>query len=265
MSKNKADIKKAKRFAEGMRAAGKLAAQILNELEVRIQEGMSTLDIDRIVLELTAAAGAICAPYRYKSRNGIPFPAHCCTSVNEVICHGIPRDTHILKSGDIINVDVTPKLAGYHGDSSRMFCIGTVLPAARRLVETTKECLELGIKACYPNCPVTVIGEAIEPYALKNGFSTVVEYTGHGTGTVFHKQPTIFHVVIDDRFDKSRFVIETIKVGTAFTIEPMLNMGQPYTQLMPDGWTVVTKDGSLSAQWEHTLLMTKTGVEVLTQ
>ena len=260
------DKKRAKQFAEGMRAAGKLAHQILNELEDQVVEGMSTWDIDILVHKMTSDAGAISAPYRYKSPTGVPFPAHCCTSVNNVICHGIPSKEVILKSGDILNIDVTPKLLGYHGDSSRMFSVGKVSFEDTRLIIVTLDALHAGIAACYPDCPVTVIGEAIEPIAKRHGFSIVSNFTAHGTGKTFHKPPTIFHCTIPASLASRIYPhgVPLLSPGTAFTIEPMLNAGDKENIELEDGWTIVTKDGSKSAQWEHTLLMTSSGVEILT-
>jgi methionyl aminopeptidase len=244
-----------KRFAEGMRNAGRLAYQILEELEGFIEHGVCTEDIDRFVDKLTSEAGATSAPFEYKG-----FPAHCCTSVNEVVCHGIP-DWYVLKDGDIINVDVTPKLRGYHGDSSRMFSIGQISADDQKLIDVTKECLRLGIEAVSPGCDIGVIGQAIEPYAKSHGFSVVRAYTGHGIGKSFHQAPPIPHMAVKAG---ENTVLPTLNPGMAFTIEPMINAGGMKIFLEADGWTVTTADDSRSAQWEHTLLVTQEGIEVLT-
>jgi methionyl aminopeptidase len=253
-SQNRNRRRGSKRFAEGMRAAGKLAYLLLEELEGFIEPGVTTEEIDQLVDRLTFEAGALSAPFGYQG-----FPAHCCTSVNEVICHGIPSD-RVLVSGDIINVDVTPKLHGYHGDSSRMFCVGEVSDEAGRLVSAAYECMWLGIKAVRPGCPVDVVGQAIQPYAEAEGFSVVKQFTGHGTGKTFHKDPPIPHMIVKP----GNTALPTLKVGTAFTIEPMINAGGWEAKVLEDGWTAVTADESLSAQWEHTLLVTREGIEVVT-
>jgi methionyl aminopeptidase len=237
-----------------MRAAGKLAHQLLDELEGFIEPGVTTLAIDELVDRLTTEAGALSAPYNYGN-----FPAHCCTSINETICHGIPGKTE-LAEGDILNVDVTPKLHGFHGDSSRMFKIGTVSPEAEKLVEVAYQCLLKGIAALSPGCPVSVVGEAIQPFAAEHGFSVVQKYTGHGIGKVFHKDPPIPHMT----FDSSAVKLPPLRPGMAFTIEPMINAGGHEAKVLGDNWTVITADCSLSAQWEHTILMTHEGAEVLT-
>lgn len=245
-----------------MRAAGLLAWQILEELETFIEPGVTTQAIDDLVDRLTSDAGAISAPLNYGN-----FPAHCCTSVNEVICHGIPTDRELVE-GDIINVDVTPKLLGYHGDTSRMYTLGKVSDEAAKLIEVTFQCMWKGIESVYPNCPINVVGEAIQPHAEEHGFSVVRQYTGHGTGKIFHKDPPIPHMIVklgnDPEWDKG-LTWPILKPGMAFTIEPMINVGGWEAHLLPDNWTAITKDKSLSAQWEHTLLMTANGVEILTR
>ncbi len=258
MAKTRAERKKAKRFAEDMRAAGLLAWSILEELEAFIIPGVSTLEIDQHVDKLTSEAGAVSAPFNYGN-----FPAHCCTSINEVICHGIPEDRKLV-DGDIINVDVTPKLYGHHGDSSRMYTVGKVSDEAAKLIEVTQQCLMIGIDSLYPNCPINVVGEAIEPHANKHDFSVVRTYTGHGTGKTFHMDPPIPHMVVKFEANMRWTEWPTLKPGMAFTIEPMLNVGGWESKITENGWTALTKDGSLSAQWEHTLLMTANGVVVLT-
>ncbi len=266
-NRNRGRSKEKVRFADGMRDAGKLASQLLDELEFIVSPGIDTAFIDHMVDRLTRDAGALSAPFHYGRP---PFPAHCCTSINQVVCHGIPAPL-VLEPGDIINVDVTPKLRGYHGDSSRMFVIGDVSPEAQKLVDVTKECLELGIAACTPGCGINVIGEAIEPHATANGFSVVKQFTGHGIGKKFHTDPPIPHMILKGAEGAGSTLENPVPIefpklnpGMAFTIEPMLNAGGWECEVLGDGWTVVTKDGSLSAQWEHTLLMTEDGVEVLT-
>lgn len=259
MGKTRAQRKHAKRFAEDMRAAGLLAWNILEELEGFIVAGVSTLEIDQHVDKLTSDAGAISAPFNYGN-----FPAHCCTSINEVVCHGIPEDRQLV-DGDIINVDVTPKLYGLHGDSSRMYTIGKVSDEAAKLIEVTQQCLMIGIDSLYPNCPINVVGEAIEPHAEKHGFQVVKEFTGHGTGKTFHMDPPIPHMSVAFEGNMRWTEWPRLKPGMAFTIEPMLNVGGWETEMTENGWTAVTKDGSLSSQWEHTIYMAHDGVEVLTR
>ena len=260
MAKTRAQRNKAKRFAENMRAAGLLAWQILEELETFIRlPGVTTLEIDKFVDQLTSEAGAISAPLNYGN-----FPAHCCTSINEVVCHGIPSDRE-LAEGDIINVDVTPKLYGCHGDSSRMYTLGKVSDEAAKLIEVTQQCLKIGIDSLYPNCPINVVGEAIQPHAEKHGFQVVKAFTGHGIGRTFHMDPPIAHMIVKFEGNMRWPECPTLKPGMAFTIEPMLNVGGWETVVEKNNWTAVTADGELSAQWEHTLLMTNDGVEVLTR
>ena len=258
MAKTRAQRKNDKRFAEGMREVGLLAWNLLEELENFIVPGVNTLEIDKYVDKLTSDAGAVSAPFNYGN-----FPAHCCTSVNEEICHGVPSD-RVLVEGDIINVDVTPKLHGYHGDSSRMYTLGKVSDEAAKLIEVTQQCLMIGIESLYPNCPINVVGEAIEPHALKHGFQVVKQYTGNGTGKVFHMDPPIPHMIVKFEANMRWPEWPTLKPGRAYTIEPMLNIGGWESKLTGNNWTAVTADGSLSAQWEHTLLMTAGGVVVLT-
>ena len=205
--RTRADRTKDKRFAEGMRSAGALAWDLLEELESFIEAGVTTNDIDALVDRLTTEAGAVSAPFNYGN-----FPKHCCTSINEVICHGIPSDRE-LENGDIINVDVTPKLRGYHGDSSRMYAVNTVSAEAQELMDTARECLQLGIEAVSPFCTIDVIGNAIQPHAEAAGFSVVRQYTGHGIGKIFHKDPPIPHMVVRSNGD-----FPVLNPGMAFTI-----------------------------------------------
>jgi methionyl aminopeptidase len=240
------------RAARGMRAAGRLAAELLDLVEGEIRAGMSTDDVDQIIAHATASRGAISAPLGYRG-----FPAHSCISVNEVVCHGIPSRERVLRNGDIVNVDVTPIVDGFHGDSSRTFLIGDVAPAARRLVEDTYSALWRGIAAVRPGGRVGDIGHAIQRFAEPRGYSIVRQFSGHGIGRQFHTAPVILH------YGKPG-TGQPIEPGMTFTIEPMINLGDWRCCVLEDGWTAVTADGSLSAQFEHTLLVTETGVEVLT-
>ena len=242
---------------EGMRAAGRLAAEILDAVAEVVRPGVSTLEIDRRVDELTRARGAISAPFGYRGHGAPPFPGHCCTSVNDVVCHGIPSASHVLREGDIVNVDVTPVLDGWHGDSSRTFLVGEPSPKARRLVADTRRALWLGIGAVRPGARTGDIGHAIQRFAEAQGYQVVREFTGHGIGRIFHTAPSILH------YGKPG-TGEPLLPGMTFTIEPMVNLGHWKTQILEDGWTAVTVDGSLSAQFEHTVLVTEDGVEVLT-
>jgi methionyl aminopeptidase len=235
----------------GIRKAGSLARQLLDLLDERIRPGATTEDIDRWVRDATAAAGAVCAPLNYKG-----FPKSVCTSVNEVVCHGIPEE-RVLVEGDIVNVDVTPILGGYYGDSSRMYEVGRVSAEAHRLVEVTRECLDLGIRQVRPGGHVGDIGQAIQAHAESNGFSVVRDFVGHGTGVIFHEEPQIPH------FGRRGHGLP-LRPGMVFTIEPMINAGDWPVRILADGWTAVTRDGSLSAQFEHTLLVTPDGVDVMT-
>jgi methionyl aminopeptidase len=236
---------------EKMRAAGRLAADLMKHLEPMVQPGVSTLEINDEAARWTKEHGAVSAPLNYHG-----FPKSICTSVNEVVCHGIPSAKQILKDGDIINVDVTPKLDGYHGDMSKTFFVGTPSPVARKLVEVTEECLKRGIRVVKPGARIGDIGQAIQEYAEAQGFSVVRDFVGHGIGRVFHTAPQIPH------YRQKRG--ERIEVGWVFTIEPMINVGTFHTRVLADNWTAVTEDGKLSAQFEHTLVVTPTGVEILT-
>jgi len=242
---------------EGMRAAGRLAAEILDAVAALVRPGVATLEIDRLVDELTRARGATSAPFGYRGHGAPPFPGHCCTSVNDVVCHGIPSASHVLRDGDIVNVDVTPVLDGWHGDSSRTFGVGELSPKARRLVADTRRALWLGIRAVEPGARTGDIGHAIQRFAEGQGYAVVREFTGHGVGRIFHTAPSILH------YGKPG-TGEPLLPGMTFTIEPMINLGHWKTQILEDGWTAVTVDGSLSAQFEHTVLVTEDGVEVLT-
>jgi methionyl aminopeptidase len=237
---------------EKMRVAGRFAAELLDQIQGQIRPGMTTADIDRLVDEATRARGAISAPYRYHG-----FPAHCCTSVNDVVCHGIPDPQRVLREGDIVNVDVTPIVDGFHGDASRTFLIGEVSPIAKRLVQDTYRSLWRGISAVRPGATTGDIGHAIQSFVEPRGYSVVRQFSGHGIGRLFHTAPAILHYGRPGTGER-------LLPGMTFTIEPMINLGDWRCQVLGDGWTAVTVDGSLSAQFEHTLLVTEDGVEVLT-
>ncbi len=235
-----------------MREAGAAAAQVLLMIEPHIKAGVSTDELNRICHEyIVRDLGCVPAPLNYKG-----FPKSICTSVNHVVCHGIPGPK-VLKKGDIINVDVTVIKDGFHGDTSRMYYVGEPSILARRVCDTTREAMIEGIKLVRPGTRLGDIGQVIQRYAEARGFSVVREYCGHGIGRVFHEDPQVLH------YGKAGTGIE-LQAGMTFTIEPMINAGRPEVKLLPDGWTVVTKDHSLSAQWEHTILVTDEGHEVLT-
>ncbi|MEM7582469.1 MAG: type I methionyl aminopeptidase [Acidobacteriota bacterium] len=236
---------------EGIRRAGQLTRKILNGLKDIAKDGVTTGEIDQWVYDTTLAHGARPATLGYKG-----FPKSCCTSINEVVCHGIPGDRE-LRSGDIVNIDVTSILDGYYGDASNMYLIGDVAPEARQLVEVTKECLDLGIGAVQPNGRIGDIGHAIQTHAESLGFSVVRQFVGHGIGTKFHESVQVPH------FGKPGDGPWMVP-GMVFTIEPMINAGRYGVKILDDDWTAVTRDGSLSAQWEHTIAVTETGVDILT-
>ncbi len=247
-------IKTATELAK-MRVAGRLAAEVLEMIEPMVQPGMTTGEIDRICHEyITETLRAIPAPLNY---NG--FPRSICTSVNDVICHGIPSNTRKLKNGDIINIDVTVIKDEFHGDTSIMVQVGEVAPHAQRLVQVTQECLYLALEVVKPGATLGDIGHVIQRHAEKNYYSVVREYCGHGIGRVFHEDPQVLHYGRKG----AGLVLEP---GMTFTIEPMINAGRRHTRLnQKDGWTVTTRDGRLSAQWEHTLAVTDSGCEVFTR
>ncbi len=240
------------REIEKMRRAGHLAAELLDHLAPMVKPGVSTLEINDEAERWTQARGAKSAPLGYQG-----FPKSICTSVNEVICHGIPNAKQILKDGDIINIDVTPILEGYHGDTSRTFLVGTPSPVAQKLVEVTEQCLKRGIAAVKPGAKIGDIGAAIQEYAESCGFSVVRDFVGHGISHIFHTAPQIPHY-------GTRGKGKRLRPGMVFTIEPMINEGTWAAVVLDDGWTAVTKDGKLSAQFEHTVAVTKEGVEILT-
>lgn len=244
------------REIEKMRRAGRLAAQLLDYLEPLVKPGVSTLELNDEAERWTQEHGAKSAPLGYPGGDN-PFPKSICTSVNEVICHGIPSKKQVLKDGDIINIDVTPIVDGYHGDTSRTFIVGTPSPTAKKLVEVTQECLMRGIAAVRPGARIGDIGAAIQACAEPHGFSVVRDFVGHGVSNVFHTAPQVPHYGKKGKGKK-------IRPGMVFTIEPMINEGTWEAQMLADGWTAVTKDGKLSAQFEHTIAVTKEGVKILT-
>lgn len=237
---------------ERMRVAGRLAAEVLDMITPYVVPGVTTEELDRRCHDyITRVRGAIPAPLNYRG-----FPRSICTSVNHQVCHGIPGNKR-LKKGDIVNVDITVIKDGYHGDTSKMFCIGEPSVLARRLVMATQEALYRGIDVVRPGATLGDIGHAIQTFVEKQGFSVVREYCGHGIGLDFHEDPQVLH------YGKAGDGL-TLQPGMCFTIEPMVNAGKRSIKLLPDGWTVVTKDRSLSAQWEHTILVTPEGHEILT-
>ena len=239
---------------EKMRIAGRLAAEVLEIIEEHIKPGVSTGELDRICHDyITNHQNAITACLNYHG-----FPKSICTSVNHVICHGIPSDEKILKKGDIINIDITVIKDGFHGDTSKMFFIGKPSVLAERLVKTAEECLYKGIELVKPGVHLGDIGHVIQTHAENNRFSVVREYCGHGIGEGFHEDPQVLHYGTPG-------TKEILEPGMCFTIEPMINAGKRHSKVLPDEWTVVTKDRKLSAQFEHTLLVTETGHEVLTK
>lgn len=236
-----------------MRIAGRLAAEVLDMIAPHITPGVTTDHLNRLCHDhIVDQQQAVPAPLNYRG-----FPKSICTSVNHVVCHGIPSAKR-LKPGDIINVDITVIKDGYHGDTSRMFFVGTPSIRARRLCQITLECLQRAIAIARPGTQLGDIGHIIQHHAETNGFSVVREYCGHGIGTNFHEDPQVLHYGTPGTG-------LTLQSGMTFTIEPMINAGKKETRLLPDDWTVVTKDHSLSAQWEHTLLITPTAPEILTQ
>jgi methionyl aminopeptidase len=236
-----------------MREAGRLAAQVLDMIGPHVKPGVSTDDLDRI-----------CNDFIVNTQKTVPanvgyngFPKTLCTSVNHVVCHGIPNDKK-LKNGDIINIDVTVIKDGFHGDTSKMYFVGEPSVMAKRLVQVTHDAMLLGIEMVRPGARLGDIGHAIQQFAEGHGFSVVREYCGHGIGRIYHEDPQVLH------YGSPGIGLE-LKAGMTFTIEPMINAGKRHVKTLPDGWTVVTKDHSLSAQWEHTVLVTPTGHEILTR
>ena len=236
-----------------MRVAGKLAAEVLEMITPHVKPGISTGELDKLCYEyIVNVQNAIPANVGYKG-----YEKSICSSINQVICHGIPDNQKILKDGDILNIDVTVIKDGWHGDTSKMFLVGKCAPHNERLVRITQECLYEGIKAVVPGAFLGDIGHAIQSHAEKNYYSVVEDYCGHGIGTVYHEEPQVLH------YGKPGKGIQ-LKEGMCFTIEPMINQGTKYCKTLKDGWTVETKDGRNSAQWEHTIAVTSSGSEILT-
>ena len=242
---------------EGMRKAGRLAAEILDALVPFVQPGVTTEELDRLCHDyMVNQQGCIPAPLNYAPPGYTPYPKSICTSINHQVCHGIPNDRP-LKNGDIVNIDVTVIKDGWHGDTSRMFVVGEGSIAARRLCQMTYDAMWKGIVKVRPGARLGDIGHTIQTFAETNGFSVVREFCGHGIGRKFHEEPQVLHYGRPG-------TLEELVPGMIFTIEPMINAGKREIREMGDGWTIVTKDRSLSAQWEHTVLVTDTGYEVLT-
>ena len=236
---------------EGMRKAGKLAAAILDEMAALVQPGVTTGELDDVVRRMTLDGGAVPATLGYRG-----YAHSSCISINHVVCHGIPGDK-ALREGDIVNIDVTPLLDGWHGDTSRMYFAGEVPLRAKRLVEVTYECLMIGIEKARPGARLGDIGAAIEAHARKYRYGVVRDFCGHGVGRLFHDAPEVVHAARAGSGPE-------LKPGMFFTIEPMINAGRPHVKLLKDGWTAVTRDKSLSAQFEHSIGITETGCEIFT-
>ena len=242
---------------EYMRVAGRLASEVLDFITPHVQPGITTGELDRLCHDyMVNQQGTIPAPLNYTPPGYTPYPKSICTSVNHVVCHGVPGEKR-LKNGDIVNLDITVIKDGYHGDTSRMFFLGPASIQARRLVELTYDCMWRGIRVIQPGKTLGDIGHAIQTHAERNGCTIVREFCGHGIGRKFHEDPQILHY-------GSPGIGMKLEEGMIFTVEPMINAGRPEIRQMADGWTIVTKDHSLSAQWEHTVLVTADGYEVLT-
>jgi methionyl aminopeptidase len=242
---------------DAMRVAGRLASEVLDVLAPHVVPGVTTEELDRIAhRHIVEVQGAIPAPLHYQPPGYTPYPKSICTSVNHTICHGIP-DARALKKGDIVNIDVTVIKDGWHGDTSRMFVVGEGSIAAKRLCQLTYEAMWRGIAQVRPGAHLGDIGHAIQSFAESQGCSVVREYCGHGIGRRFHEEPQVLHYGRPG-------TLERLAPGMIFTVEPMINAGRREIREMPDGWTIVTRDRSLSAQWEHTVLVTEAGYEVLT-
>lgn len=237
---------------EIMRKSCVLAAQSLDFIEPYVVAGVTTHKLDELIHEYLTSRGAYPATLNYHG-----FPKSCCISINEVICHGIPSHETIVKDGDIVNIDVTAKLDGFHGDTNRTYLVGNVAPEIQKLVAVTKECMDKAIETVKPGSYLGDIGATIQRIAHSNGYSVVREYCGHGIGREFHEEPQVLH------FGKKGTGVQ-LREGMTFTIEPMINLGARHSKTLKDGWTVVTKDGKPSAQFEHTILVTKDGFEILT-
>ena len=242
---------------EGMRVAGRLASEVLDYITPFVKPGVSTGELDKLCHDyMVDVQGTIPAPLNYAPPGHVPYPKSICTSVNNQVCHGVPGDK-ILKNGDIVNLDITVIKDGWHGDTSRMFVAGETSILARRLIQVTYESMWIGISRVKPGARLGDIGHAIQHHAEQNGYSVVREFCGHGIGQNFHEEPQVLH------YGKPGTGL-VLEAGMTFTIEPMINAGRRDIRQLPDGWTIVTKDRSLSAQWEHTVLVTTDGFEVLT-
>ena len=241
-----------KDYFEQIKIAGALAAETLDEITSHVKSGVTTNKIDKICYEFISDNGGYSAPLFYRG-----FPKSCCTSVNHVVCHGVPTDKY-LKEGDIVNIDVTPVVNGWHGDSSRMFFVDDVSVKSKKLVSITYDSMMKGISVIKNEIHLGDIGEAIQTFVEKKGFSVVKDYCGHGIGKLFHEPPNILH------YGKKGEGIK-LKTGMVFTVEPMINVGTHNTKLLNDGWTAVTKDKTLSAQFEHTVGVTENGFEIFTK
>jgi len=235
----------------GMRKAGQVAAQILDALAPMVVPGVTTGALDDVVRQMTLEAGGVPATLGYRG-----YTHSCCTSINNVICHGIPGDK-VLKDGDIVNIDVTPLIDGWHGDTSRMYLVGDVALKARRLVDVTYECLMIGVEMARPGVRLGDIGHAIQRHAEAHRYGVVRDFCGHGLGRLFHDAPEVVHVGTPGTGPE-------LRAGMFLTIEPMINLGKPHVKMLDDGWTAVTRDRSLSAQFEHSIGITETGCEIFT-
>tara|TARA_B100001971_G_C18264602_1_gene590688 strand:+ start:5116 stop:5895 length:780 start_codon:yes stop_codon:yes gene_type:complete len=243
---------KSSREIEIMKESCQLAAKTLNFIEKKLKIGMTTEEVNQLCHDFITEAGAYPSPLNYHG-----FPKSVCTSLNEVICHGIPSEKDVLKDGDLLNIDVTTYYKKFHGDTNRTFYIGNVSEEKKKLVRTTYECMMAGIGVCKPGARLGDVGAIIEEIAHDNGYSVVHEYCGHGIGREFHEDPQVLH------YGKKGTGVE-LKPGMTFTIEPMINLGKRHCKLLDDEWTVITKDGKASAQFEHTILITEDGHEILT-
>ncbi len=242
---------------EKMRVAGRLASEVLDYITPYVKPGVTTGELDRLCHDyMVNVQGTIPAPLNYTPPGHVPYPKSICTSVNHQVCHGVPGDK-VLKNGDVVNLDITVIKDGWHGDTSRMFMVGEVSIQARRLIQITYESMWVGIAQVKPGATLGDIGHAIQKHAEGHGYSVVREFCGHGIGNKFHEDPQVLH------YGKPATGMK-LQAGMTFTIEPMINAGKKDIRQLGDGWTIVTKDHSLSAQWEHTVLVTESGFEVLT-
>jgi methionyl aminopeptidase len=242
---------------EKMRIAGRLAGEVLDYIAPFVKPDITTGELDKLCHDyMVKVQGCIPAPLNYAPHGHQPYPKSICTSINHQVCHGVPSDKK-LKNGDIVNIDITTIKDGWHGDTSRMFCVGDPSIQAKRLCDITYDCMWLGIAQAKPGATLGDIGHAIQSHAEKNGYSVVREFCGHGIGKKFHEDPQVLHYGKPSTGQK-------LQAGMVFTIEPMINAGKRDIRQLGDGWTIVTKDHSLSAQWEHTVVVTDSGFEVLT-